>query len=164
MVARVGDRVVLSRVQPFSKAAVLLRLSRLLGNPDYWSEAERVLRTADDAMRGRPRAHLNLLCALDYYLEPTTEIAIVGKAGEDDTKAMLDVIHRRFLPNRLLALAEPGGVDGETLGRLVPLLEDKGMVGGKATAYVCENYTCRRPVDNAVALEKTLDRLRDSNK
>ena len=30
--------------------------------------------------------------------------------------------------------------------RAVPLLADRGQIGGRATAYVCRNYVCKLPV------------------
>jgi uncharacterized protein len=158
----------LVRTKPFHDAAVpsgnstailvLLRLSRLLDNRDYWSKAERGLQYMGDSIRGRPQAHLNLLCALDFHLRPITEIAVVGNPDDDDTLAMLEVIHAGFLPNKILALAEPGAVDADE--RLIPLLKGKTMVAGKATAYVCENFACKRPVNDPADLEAMLKGVR----
>jgi len=39
---------------------------------------------------------------------------------------------------------------------LLPLLENRDLVGGKAAAYVCENYACQLPVTEVQALEKLL--------
>jgi uncharacterized protein YyaL (SSP411 family) len=49
-------------------AMVLLRLSKLLGNRDYFAKAERLLMEMSHGLRSQPRAHLNLLGALDFYL------------------------------------------------------------------------------------------------
>jgi uncharacterized protein YyaL (SSP411 family) len=46
------------------------------------------------------------------------------------------------LPNRVVAGAAPGQADAE----LIPLLAARGQVDGRATAYVCEHYTCQAPV------------------
>ena len=158
----------LVRTKPFHDAAVpagnstatlvLLRLSRLLDNREYWSKAERVLQSGGDSIRSLPRAHLNLLCALDFCLRPVAEIAVAGNLDGGDTSAMLEVVHARFLPNKVLALAEPGAVDAD--GRLIPLLKGKTMVAGKATAYVCENFTCKQPVNDPADLEAMLRGVR----
>ena len=137
-------------------ALVLLRLSRLLDNPDYWTKAERILQSMGDSIRSLPRAHLNLLCALDFCLRPVTEIAIAGNPDHDDTRALLRVIHGQFLPNKVLALAEADAADE----RLIPLLKGKTMISGKATAYVCENFACKQPVNAPDGLKATLRRVR----
>ena len=139
-------------------AMVLLRLSRLLDNQDYWNKAERILQSTGDSIRSLPQTHLNLLCALDFYLRPIAEIAVAGNPDDDDTRAILEVVHGRFLPNKVLALGRPGAVDADA--RLIPLLKGKTMVAGKATAYVCENFACKQPVNDPADLEATLRRLR----
>ena len=45
----------------------------------------------------------------------------------------------------------------EALANLVPLLRDRGTLEGKPTAYLCENYTCQRPVNDAAELAAQLD-------
>ncbi len=157
----------LVRTKPFYDGAVpsgnatatqvLLRLSRLLGREDYRNKAEAVLRTMGDGLRTHPRAYLNLLSALDFQLNPTKEIAIAGESESDDTARFLEVIHGRFVPNKILALVEPNGVESEPIGKLVPLLSGKSMIEGKATVYVCENFTCKQPTDDPVALRAMLD-------
>ena len=158
----------LVRTKPFHDGAVpagnatatlvLLRLSRLLDNRDYGSKAERILKSIGDSIRSQPQAHLNLLCALDFHLHPVAEIAIAGHPDHADTVAMLEVIHGGFLPNKVLALAEPGSVDAGA--GLIPLLKGKKIIAGKATAYVCENFACKRPVNDPADLEEMLKGIR----
>jgi uncharacterized protein len=45
-----------------------------------------------------------------------------------------------------------GGAGGAT----IPLLEDRPLRDGKATAYVCEGYVCQAPVTSAAELEAQL--------
>ena len=161
----------LVRTKPFHDAAVpsgnstatlvLLRLSKLLDNRDYWNKAEGTLEAMGDSIRDRPQAHLNQLCALDFCLHPVTEIAVAGIPHDDDTRAMLEVIHGGFLPNKVLALALPGALDADEL--LVPLSKGKTMVAGKATVYVCENFTCKQPVNDPADLEAILRGVRRKN-
>ena len=136
--------------------AVLLRLAKLLDNGDYADKAETVLRSMGNEMRVRPQAAMNLLCALDFRLQPTKEIAIAGSATCDQTQKFLKIIHGRFLPNKILALREPGTNESDAIDQFVPLLKGKQMIAGKTTVYVCENYTCNAPVNDPAALERIL--------
>ena len=136
---------------------VLLRLSKLLGNEEYLGKAEKILAPMRDEMRTQPRAHLNLLCAADFYLGSVREIALAGRYDSSDTGELLDAVHRRFIPNKVLALIEPAAADAEATQALIPLLAGKRMISGKATAYVCENYACKQPVSDAASLEELLD-------
>ncbi|NQU20095.1 MAG: thioredoxin domain-containing protein [Candidatus Nealsonbacteria bacterium] len=156
----------LVRTKPFYDGAVpagnstatlvLLRLAKLLDNRDYADKAETVLRSMGNEMQARPQAALNLLRALDFHLRPTREIAVVGSATDRQTRNFLDIIHGRFLPNKILALREPGTDESDAIDEFVPLLKGKQMIAGKTTVYVCENYTCKAPVNDPAALERIL--------
>jgi uncharacterized protein YyaL (SSP411 family) len=71
-------------------------------------------------------------------------VAIVGRPGDDDTEALLRVVRRAYLPNTAVALRRPD--DGGEVAELVPLLQGRTALDGKATAYVCERFACQRPV------------------
>ena len=139
---------------------VLLRLSKLLDNRQYAQKAETVLTSARDRMYAQPGAYLNLLSAADFHLHPTMEIAVVGRRSEDDTKRLLDVIHRGHFPNRVLALLEPESADAGRAEQLLPLLAGKREIDGRTTVYVCENFACRRPVNETAELERMLEEAR----
>jgi hypothetical protein len=40
----------------------------------------------------------------------------------------------------------------------IPLLADRGRLGGAATAYVCERFSCRAPTTDPVVLAEQLSR------
>ena len=157
----------LVRTRPFHDAAVpsgnstatavLLRLARLLGKEEYQIKAQKLLKSLGNRASGQPTACLNLLCALDFQLSPAREIAVAGNLHGDDTRLLLDTVHGRYLPNTVLAAANPGTADFDAVGELIPLVRGKKMVSGKATAYVCQNYACKQPVTNAAELRRLLD-------
>jgi hypothetical protein len=135
---------------------VLLRLSELLGDAGYGQKAEEVLASARDLMLAQPTGYVNLLCAADFFLYPTREIAIAGKRRGGDTQRLLEVIHGRFIPNKVLALVEPGAPGSAAVEDRIPLLRHKGMISGKATIYVCRNHNCKLPMTDEAALVKVL--------
>jgi hypothetical protein len=130
-------------------AELFLHLGVLLGKPEYAEYASGIMQLMADAMGAQPGAFGRLLCALDAYLDPGHEIAIIGDPAADDTRALLAVVRRRYLPKGVLALRHPGD---EAAGATVPLLAGRGQMDGKATAYVCRDYTCRLPVTEPAAL------------
>ena len=138
-------------------ADVLLRLAHLTGEPEYERAGANALRLVRDAMAGAPSGFGHALCALDLYLGPVREIAIAGDPADEATRALVEeVTVRRFLPNHVLAVAEPGDEDAASA---VALLLDRPQFGGRPTAYVCERFTCRLPVSNpeALAAQLTVD-------
>ncbi len=133
----------------------LLRISAITYREDLWKMAERALTTFHDFMKGGPSGFGQLLCGLDFFLQRPLEIAIVGDPEQKDTKEMLEVIHSRFLPNKVMALLNPDG-DGRIVD-IAPLLKDKTQVDSKATVYVCQNFTCSKPMNDPRELGEFLD-------
>ena len=131
-------------------ADVLLRLAVITGDSEHQRRAVTSLRSVRELMSRFPTGAGHWLGALDFYLSTPKEIAIVGGAGDADTALLLSEVSRRYLPNRVLV-----GLTGETRSG-VPLLEDRGRVDGKPTAYVCENYACNLPVTEPAALAAQL--------
>ena len=98
-----------------------------------------------------PRPPLGMghwLCALDFYATTTKEVAIVGDPADPATQALLEVVHAGYLPNKVVAGKEPNGRSADE----IPLLQGRGMVEDRPTAYVCQNYVCQLPVTDPEAL------------
>ena len=134
-------------------ADVLLRLTHLTGEPAYERAGLSALGLVRELMGQAPAGFGHALSALDLAIGPVREVAIVGWPSDPGTGALADeVLVRRFLPNHVLAVAGP---DDPAL-RSVPLLEGRTAVDGRATAYVCERFTCRLPVTDPAALADAL--------
>jgi uncharacterized protein YyaL (SSP411 family) len=131
-------------------AEALLRLGTLLDKPAYRTEAGRILLMMKDAMARQPTGFGRLLGVLDGYLAPSQEIVIAGEPNDTGTQALLAEVRRHFLPHAVLAWKAPAEES------VLPLLQGRTLVGGKAAAYVCENYACKLPVTDAAALAKLL--------
>ncbi len=136
-------------------AHVLLRLALLTGDDSFRSKTEQILSLLKTAMMRSPNAFGHLLCALDFYLASPYEVAIIGFPEYEDTRLMLDAVFKRYLPNKVVALANPG--DSKSAA-VIKLLEGRSQIQGKATAFVCRNFYCEAPVTDQLSLRKQLDR------
>ncbi len=134
----------------------LLRLGKLLDREEYFKKARRLLKTNHPYMEKAPQGYLALLMNVDSLIYSPKEIAIVGRMDSEDTKTLLKAIHSRFIPNRVIALLDPTSTDAAELAKKIPLLSGRELVDGKATAYVCENFTCQLPVTSPEELIKQL--------
>jgi uncharacterized protein YyaL (SSP411 family) len=67
------------------------------------------------------------------------EVAVIGRRGTPDLDALWTAVAAAYLPNRILVGAEPGERDPLAPAR------DRPAVAGRATAYVCRNFTCSAP-------------------
>ncbi|HKV86105.1 MAG TPA: thioredoxin domain-containing protein [Ktedonobacterales bacterium] len=130
----------------------LLRLWSLNGDERYYDVAARVLTTFAPAALGQPSAFGHLLCALDDFIGPFAEIAIVGDASDERTQRLLRATSGRYLPRAVLATGS--GVTSSPDDP--PLLEGRGTIGGAPAAYVCRRFVCKRPVTDPDALTALL--------
>jgi uncharacterized protein len=114
-------------------AFVLLRLGRIWGDNELEREAAGVFRLIRDAIPRAPSAFGHALSALDLYLSPPRELAVIGKPDDEIAKAAL----AGFDPDAVVAF---GPADD------VPLLAGKDFVDGLPALYVCERFACRAPI------------------
>ena len=134
-------------------AEVLLRIGLLTDNADYQRRAATILRLTAAAAGRYPSGFGRLLCALDFHLGQPKEIAIIGSPESDDTRALQKEVWQTYLPNKVVAMSAPGDT---AASQLSPLLRDRQQVDGQATAYVCEFFTCKQPVNTASELAPQL--------
>jgi uncharacterized protein YyaL (SSP411 family) len=80
---------------------------------------------------------------------------IAGKIDNDQTKALLKEVHRHFLPNKILILAD-GSESQKFFAEKNEAIRAMSPVDGRSAAYVCENFTCKAPVTDAKALRDLL--------
>ena len=97
-----------------------------------------------------------MLIAWDFRTGPSMEIVLAGDRGDKVLADMLRAVRCRFLPNKILAVRPPDGPAADAVVAQVPWLKEQKPLGGKATAYVCRNYTCQLPVHSAEDLLKLL--------
>jgi hypothetical protein len=135
-------------------ADMLLRLSALTENEQYQRYAVSILRLVRDQMTRYPSAFGVSLGALDFYLSTPKEIAIVGAPEAEETRALAREVWKRYLPNKVLAQSAEGD---ERAARISTLLQNRPTLGGRPTAYVCENRTCQQPVNTPQELAAQLD-------
>ncbi len=129
----------------------LLRLAKHLDRPDFREKAVQALGLYYHQMENAPSGSGQLLCELEFLLSTPREIAVVGEKNADDTKVVLQEIHGRFLPNKILALLDPSN-SKSSADVSTPLTDGKTQIEGKATVYVCENYACQVPTTDVVEL------------
>jgi uncharacterized protein len=134
-------------------ALELQRLAHFSGESSYTNHAVAIMRLTRDAITRSPLGFGHLLGAVDFYTMGPAEIVVVGEPEAEDTRALIDCVRERFRPNKVLIRAAQSD---ERAAELIPLLRDRAMLDGKATAFVCRDGTCKLPVDDADALRSQL--------
>jgi uncharacterized protein YyaL (SSP411 family) len=131
----------------------LFRLAILTGEERYEKHGLRALRPMAELMSRHPAGFGRFLCALDFHLGPVSEVALVWPPARDGLESLLDRVFGCYLPNRVVV----GCADGEAAARAgIPLLEARPVVGGRATAYVCQRYVCKAPTTDPEDLARQL--------
>jgi uncharacterized protein YyaL (SSP411 family) len=155
---------------PSSVAAMnLLRLAAMVGATE--SERGRVTPpTLGTGYRARALATLEglraqwtrvpqglpqMLCALELAFLPPRHVVLAGDPAAEDFRVLAAVLQERLGPRRV-GLAADGGEGQRWLAERAPWILEMRPVDGRATAYVCEEFTCQAPVTTAGELRALL--------
>jgi uncharacterized protein len=135
----------------------LLRLAQFTDNETYGQMAQSSLRHFGDRLSKQPHATPQFLVALDMSLSKPSQIVIAGNSDDPLVRSLLQEVHSHYLPNKILMLAD-GKRGQHFLTQFVPFMSSIKMVGGIATAFVCENYACQLPTTDRKILSMQLGR------
>lgn len=146
--------------EPAANSVAALNLLRLSAYAaDANARTQQALRTLGALRPQWSRAAQALpqaLCALEFALTPRRQVVIAGDARRADFRALWRETQRRVGPRRSFFAAD--GAEGQAwLAQRAPWIGEIKPIDGKATAYVCEQFTCREPVTEPTALRAQLE-------
>lgn len=134
----------------------LLRLGEFTFEDRFRKRAVKALRAFLGNPETAPIALSEMLLALDFFLDRPKEIVIVTPEGKEDAaEPFLEVLRRRFLPNRVLIVTAEGNRLA-SLSQIVPGVRNKTAIDGKATAYVCAAGNCQLPTTDPAVFSEQL--------
>ena len=133
---------------------VLTRLAILTGNEAYRERADAIIRTFAGEVARNFFPLATLINNAELAQKPV-QIVLVGTAGDPALAALRRAVYRVSLPRRIVQIVGPD----EELPMVHPA-HGKALVGGKATAYVCEGPVCSLPIVESSELIDALSRLR----
>ncbi|MDY6861657.1 MAG: thioredoxin domain-containing protein [Thermodesulfobacteriota bacterium] len=138
----------------------LFRLGRMTGNSNLEKMGEQLIKAFSSQVAPYPQASTHFMMALDFMVGPGKEIVISGDSHNEVTRTMITVIHRIFLPNKVVLLRQ-NGEEGRKLSSLSPFTKTLLPVNQDPVVYVCEQYTCNLPITNVSDLKKNLEKKDD---
>ena len=134
----------------------LLRLAQFRDDKQLEDRAKKTIDAFAPTLSHFASAMPQMLVALDFSTSKPRQIVIAGKVDAPKTKEMVEEVHRHFLPNTILLLAD--GREGQKyLGEKLEAIRAMSMIDGKPAAYVCENFTCKAPVTDSRQLADLLN-------
>ena len=133
----------------------LLRLNRLTGNKKFEEYAENVFQAFSQEISAEPTGFTQVLIALDFALGPSYEIVLAADKRDGIFEEMIDEIHSRFIPNKIV-LWRRSGKEEQWLGSIASFLKNQAPVSGKTTVYICRDHACELPATGLDAMRKLL--------
>jgi uncharacterized protein YyaL (SSP411 family) len=134
----------------------LLRLAQFRDEKRWREQAEKTINAFSPQISHFPSTMPQMLVALDFSLSKPRQIVVAGKRESKETRALLTEVHQHFMPNKTLLLAD-GGDGQKYLEKKIEALRAMKPVDGRSAAYVCENFTCKAPVNSSEALRSLLE-------
>jgi hypothetical protein len=131
-------------------AGALLTFAALTGSSRHRDAAERALGATAPIIAQHARFAGWAAAVGEALLAGPAEVAIVGEPGEQ-RKQLERVARMSTSPGAVVVVGAP---DGDASA--VPLLADRPMRDGRATAYVCRGFVCAAPATDPADLERQL--------
>ena len=133
-------------------AAHALLLLGAYGDRPHWPAAARqMLAGMAGSMQRHPTAFARWLCAADFAIGPTYEVAIIGDPALAPTRALVDALWSTYRPQLVAAVASDPPPRGSPA-----LLMQRPRLNGLPTAYVCQAFVCQQPVTTPEGLSQQL--------
>ncbi|MGV3531016.1 MAG: thioredoxin domain-containing protein, partial [Chthoniobacteraceae bacterium] len=129
--------------------------SQITASKDLSDKAAKTIRAFSTSLSKAPSAMPEMLCAVDASLAKPRQIVLAGSASAPETRQLVREVHDRFIPNKLLLLAD--GATGQAwLGEKLEFVRTVGPLAGKSAAYVCEDFVCQLPTSDPAKLKELL--------
>jgi uncharacterized protein YyaL (SSP411 family) len=128
-----------------------LRLARLTGRNELEELAQSQFNAFGSVIEQSPRGYAFMLSAILFASSPTREIIVASGADQRGEDKMIGIIRESFRPFTVSVLYSDEHSD---IIKTIPFVEHYTPVNGKATAYICENFTCSYPVTSTNEFRK----------
>ena len=133
----------------------LLRLSQITANDQLLEKAQKTLAHFSESITEQPSSAPQMLAALNFSLVKAKQVVFAAKAADIDFQKMLRTLHRNFLPNKIVLLAD-GGKGQAILGKQLAFIKTVEPIQRRATAFVCEDFVCQLPTADIAQFEKLI--------
>jgi len=133
---------------------VYSRLFLLTADVRWQKLADRLLLALSSEVLRYPAGYAQLLQGAAWLLDPSREVVIAGTPGTETFNAMRAVVKDSYAPESVFIL-HPTNNSAE-ITKLAPYVEWMLPVGDKAAAYVCQDFTCQRPLTDPQTLKRQL--------
>ena len=133
----------------------LFRLAAMTGQEKWEKLASQTLDAFAHQINKYPRAYTYFLMAVEWQLAPHGQIVLVGHGQDEKLQQMMFIVQRKFQPGTVLLWNDLDRA--KEIARILPQIKEQQMVNNKATAYICENFSCLPPITGPKKLAELLN-------
>jgi uncharacterized protein YyaL (SSP411 family) len=136
----------------------LVKFAGITYKDEFLDKAKRTMKLYERMLNKAPIVFPHMVAAMDAYFHSRKQIIIAGGPKSDSARELISAAYRVFDPYRVILHAD--GSEGQRYLRSLGLeYISEGIMtkDGKATAYVCQNFTCSLPTNNLEEFEKIID-------
>lgn len=131
----------------------LIRLGKITADAELERNAEAIGQAFSRIIEQAPAGYTMFISALDFALGPSSEVVIAGDLHAVDTGDMLKALRKEFVPNKVV-IFRPN--EESEIMRISDYTRNLSIKEGRATAYICRNFSCRLPVTELGEMLKLL--------
>ena len=135
----------------------LLMLAHLTGEAELFERIDRTLKMFGPHIGQVARAVPMMMAALSTYHAKVAQVVVVGSRNDPGTQALMKELASKYDPFAVIVPVEPGQRQAELAGML-SFISAMDQRDGRATAYVCHDFTCTDPATDAAGLADRLSR------
>ncbi|MPZ21758.1 MAG: DUF255 domain-containing protein [Luteitalea sp.] len=132
----------------------LMTLAHLAADADALQKVELTLARGGEIIGRAARAVPFMMANLSAYHAGIQQAVIVGPRDRQDTLALVGTTASVYQPFTVVVPVTPE--EQPKLAELLPFIAPMTMRDGRATAYVCRNFTCEAPVTDPEQLRQAL--------
>lgn len=139
--------------RPNSNAVSALNLLKLYNftlHKPYRDKAKTIFTLAGEMMSRSHNAFAQMFIALDFYLDKSKEVVVVGPKQSKEKDAVIKMLRTEFLPNKTVGYISPNSKSS------FPVFENKVTAEGRTIIYVCENNVCKFPTEDLKKARKLM--------
>ena len=134
----------------------LLKLSKISGNTELTDKASQIIQNFSTQIISSPSSFSQTLNGFDFAIGPSFEIVISCENGSSELNEIIETVHKKFLPNKVLLLKLK---KDDELKTLAPFTADQIQIENKPTIYFCRNYQCGMPITDVDEFKNLLEQI-----
>jgi len=130
----------------------LMVLYSITENMKYNAYAMNLFNSHGKIVKEQPSGFTYLLSAFIPYLNGTSSIVIAGNRNDEETKKMLELVYKSYLPMTTVVVQDKN--EEKDMGNLFTTWKES--IDGRSTAYICKNFTCEQGITSIEHFQEKL--------